>query len=109
MESLEKPKRRLRDRLVDRDGTSNHTLTDRHQLANQLLLVDDDLREAALAMAKVESFLAQSLDLLDDEQVRASDLARLSESSDALESLDVLSETILSLKKRLLCLASQID
>jgi len=109
MESLERPKRRLRDRLVDRDGTSNHTLTGRHALANQLLLVDDDLREAALAMAKVESFLASSLDLLDDEQVRATDLARLAESSDALESLDVLSETISSLKKRLLCLASQID
>jgi hypothetical protein len=101
-------RRRLRDRLVERDGTDNPALTDRSALANHVLLVDDDLRQAALALSQVESFLGGAVDLLESENVRASDLARFAESSTAIDALDTLTETLVSLRRRLIALASQI-
>ena len=44
------PKRRMRDRLVDRDGITNPGLAERYELQNLLLLVDDDLRQTARAV-----------------------------------------------------------
>lgn len=102
------PRRRLRDRLVEREGTANRTLTERSVLQNQLLLVDDDLREAGLAMGGLETFLADALALLDNEQVTAGELARLAGAGDTLDRLDSLAETLTSLRRRLLALASQI-
>ena len=102
------PRRRLRDRLVAREGTSNPALTERYALQNQLLLIDDDLREAALAMGGVEKFLADALDLLEDETVTAGDLAELAGSGETLDRLDSLAETLTTLRRRLIAIASQI-
>jgi hypothetical protein len=102
------PRRRLRDRLVERDGTANPALTERYALTNQLLLVDDDLRECALSLSSVEKFLAQALEKLEDEQVTASDLAELAADGDSLDQLDNLAETLTSLRRRLLSIASNI-
>lgn len=101
--------RRLRDRLIAREGTANPVLTERYALQNQLLMIDDDLREAAVAMQAVERFLADALRLLDDESVRGAALAELAADGEALDRLDQLSETVVSLKRRLLSLASQIE
>src|SRR5436305_9518035 len=100
------PRRRLRDRLVEREGTANPALTERYALTNQLLLVDDDLRECALALSSVEKFLAQALGMLEDESVRAEDLARLASDGDSLDHLDNLAETLTMLRRRLLAIAS---
>jgi hypothetical protein len=102
------PRRRLRDRLVERDGTANPALTVRSALRTQLLLIDDDLREAALGLGAVEQFLADAADLLENEKVTAADLARLAERGDAIDRLEGLSETITSLRRRLLAVASQL-
>jgi hypothetical protein len=102
------PRRRLRDRLVERDGTANPALTERYVLTNQLLLVDDDLRECALALSEVEKFLAQALSLLEDEGVSASDLAKLACDGDSIDQLDNLAETLTMLRRRLLAIASNI-
>jgi hypothetical protein len=101
-------RRRLRDRLVERDGTQNPVLSERHLLENQLLLIDDDLRQAALALNEVEGFLAASLRLLEDEKVTAAGLAALAGDGAALDRLDELAETLTSLRRRLLALASNI-
>ena len=108
MPEAQAPRRRLRDRLVERQGTGNPALKERYELTNQLLLVDDDLRECALALGSVEKFLAQSLALLDDEQVTATDLATLASDGEALDELDRLAETLTSLRRRLLSIASNI-
>ncbi len=105
---VQPPRRRLRDRLVEREGTGNPALKERYALTNQLLLVDDDLRECALALGSVEGFLAQALDRLEDERVTAADLARLASDGDALDELDRLAETLTSLRRRLLSIASNI-
>jgi hypothetical protein len=100
------PRRRLRDRLLERDGTANPALTERYALTNQLLLVDDDLRECALALSSVEKFLAEALALLDNESVSASELAALASDGDSLDQLDNLAETLTMLRRRLLAIAS---
>jgi hypothetical protein len=102
------PRRRLRDRLLERDGTANPTLTEHGTLRTHLLLIDDDLREAALGLGAVEQFLSDAADLLENENITAADLARLAEQGDAIDRLEGLSETITSLRRRLLAVASQI-
>lgn len=93
-------KRRLRDRLVERDGTANPQLR-AHELTNQILLIDDDLRETALALGGIEGFLAKALALLESEEVSARALARLAADGDILDRLDTLSETLQSLRRSL--------
>src|SRR5437016_4858701 len=101
------PRRRLRDRLLEREGTDNPAL-DRHRLQNQLLLVDDDLRETALAIGAVEEFLRRALALLEDEGVTADDLARLAGEGETLDRLDGLAESVTRLRRGLIAIASQM-
>jgi hypothetical protein len=108
MQGQSYPRRRLRDRLVEREGTANPVLTERYALQNQLLLIDDDLRETALAMGALETFLADALNLLEDERVSAADLAHLASDGETLDRLDTLAETLTTLRRRLLAIASNI-
>jgi hypothetical protein len=102
-------RRRLRDRLVEREGTANPVLAERYELQNLLLLVDDDLRQTALAVGAVEAFLGRAADLLEREEVRAADLARLAGDDEVLDRLDDLAENVDGLRRKLLALASQIE
>jgi hypothetical protein len=95
------PKRRLNDRLVDREGTSNPSLADRYELQNLLLLIDDDLRETALSIRGIERFLADALRLLDGDALALSDLHRLAGDDEVLERMDTLCETLGSLRRRM--------
>lgn len=99
------PRRRLRDRLVEREGTANPQLSDRHELSNQILLIDDDLRETALALGGIERFLTDALGLLESEEVSARQLASLATDGDILDRLDTLSETLQSLRRSLAAVA----
>lgn len=108
MQGQSYPRRRLRDRLVEREGTANPVLTERYALQNQLLLIDDDLRETALAMGALETFLSDALNLLEDERVTAADLAHLASDGETLDRLDTLAETLTTLRRRLLAIASNI-
>jgi hypothetical protein len=101
-------KRRLRDRLLDRDGITNPALNDRYELTNLLLLVDDDLRQTARALGTVDAFLAEAADLLERDGVQADDLARLATDGDVLDCLDDLQENVAGLRRKLLALASQL-
>jgi hypothetical protein len=55
--STPSPGRRLRDRLVARE-TDQARLVGRADVANLMMLIDDDLRETADAMNGIEGFLA---------------------------------------------------
>src|SRR5437016_2308804 len=101
-------KRRLRDRLMDRDGIANPALNERYELTNLLLLVDDDLRQTARALGTVDAFLAEAADVLEREGVQADDLARLATDGDVLDCLDDIQENVAGLRKKLLALASQL-
>ena len=94
-------KRRLKDRLVEREGTQNRVLAERYELQNLLLLIDDDLRETALALTGIEVFLAAALKLLDSEGVRPVDLYALAGDGEVLDRMDTLCETLSSLRRRM--------
>jgi hypothetical protein len=94
------PRRRLRDRLIEREGTDNPSL-DQFELQNALLLIDDDLRETALALGAVEQYLAATLAVLDSEEVTAAEVTRLAADGAVLDQLDVLTESFANLRRRL--------
>ncbi|HEY2747216.1 MAG TPA: hypothetical protein VGL86_21485, partial [Polyangia bacterium] len=58
------PRRRVRDRLPERE-TTNPALA-HADLKNLLLFLDDDVRESAKALVRVERYLGWALALLDD-------------------------------------------
>ncbi|HJZ86627.1 MAG TPA: hypothetical protein VKN99_15725 [Polyangia bacterium] len=101
METTTRPHgRRLRDRLVAREGTANPTLL-RYELQNLLLFVDDDLRETALALGGIESFLTHALAVLEKEDVVPDELAALACDANVLDRLDYLGETLSNLRRRM--------
>jgi hypothetical protein len=108
MDALPKVRgRRLRDRLVERDGTQNPRLR-RYELANLLLFVDDDLRETALAIGGIEGFLTAALALLEKEDLEAGELAALASGDEVLDRLDYLAETLGSLRRRMGLIAQSL-
>jgi hypothetical protein len=107
MEAANRKRRRLRDRLVDREGTHNPRLR-RYELANLMLFVDDDLRETALAIGGIEGFLTAALALLEKEDLDAGELEALAGNADVLERLDYLGETVSSLRRRMGLIADSL-
>lgn len=101
-------RRRLRDRLVDREGTENHRLAAEPRLTNHLMLVDDELRETALALTGIEAYLAQALLVLEREDLRPGDLEALAADLEVEARVVELDETLASLKRRLRVMAAQI-
>src|SRR5438046_194609 len=85
--------RRMRDRMVEREGTANPRLR-RYELQYLLLFVDDDLRETALALGGIESFLAHALALLERADVAPGELAALADDGEVLDKLDSLGDTL---------------
>lgn len=102
-------RRRLRDRLIDREGTKNERLVSKRGLQNHLLLFDDDLRETALALGNIEGFLARALAVLDREHLSRSELEALAHDVDVETQIVALDETLESLKIRLGIMASKIE
>jgi hypothetical protein len=99
--------RRLRDKLVARE-TDQGRLVGRADVANLLMLIDDDLRETADAMNGIEGFLAEALRLLDADDLRAPELLRLCADDGVLERMDTLAEALATLRRRFGALAATI-
>jgi len=100
------PRRRLRDRIASLDHTDNPALRARPALQNLVMLADDDLRQTALALAGVEAFLCDSMELLEAEDLDAPTLHAHAASDDALTRLEVLADSVATLRRRLLAIAT---
>lgn len=102
---------RARDRLMDR-ATRTHTpnakLIGVENVENLLLFVDDDLRETALAIHRIEEFLLRTLGLLETEDLRREDVREVASDTSVLDHVDQLSETLESLRRRLARLAARM-
>ena len=102
---------RARDRLMDR-ATRTHTpnakLIGVENVENLLLFVDDDLRETALAIHKIEGFLLRTLGLLEAEDLRREDVREVAGDTSVLDHVDQLNETLESLRRRLARLAARM-
>ncbi len=103
-----RPRRRLRDRIIDRQGTDNETLASQHPLQNHLLLCDDDLRETALALGSIEQYLSRALATLERRDLSPEELERLARDLDVESQVAALDETLTSLKHRLHVIAHRM-
>lgn len=102
---------RARDRLMDRAHRMqepNTALVDVHNVENLLLFVDDDLRETALAIHHIEQFLLRTLGLLEASELRREDVNAVARDTSVLDHVDMLNETLESLRRRLAKLAARM-
>lgn len=73
-----------------------------------MLFVDDDLRETALALGRIETYLVRTLQTLESRDIRRADVMTLAGDTSVLDHLDALNETVESLRGRLARLASRM-
>jgi hypothetical protein len=102
------PRRRLRDRIASLDSTDNPALRSHHELLNQVLLVEDDLRQSALALGAVEGWLARSMALLEEPALSPHAIASHAADDEVVERLEQLAENLANLRRRLGTIASSI-
>lgn len=99
---------RARDRLMDRASqpyAPNPALARLEHVENLLLFIDDDLRESALSMERIERYLVATLDLLEGDQLERSEVEALAGNEDVLDQIDALNESLESLRRRVARLA----
>ncbi|MFV8751451.1 hypothetical protein ACNOYE_12980 [Nannocystaceae bacterium ST9] len=102
---------RGRDRLMDRanqDYTPNPALAQVRDVENLLLFIDDDLRETALAMERIEKYLLSTLGVLDGESLDRQELHSLATDSSVIDQVELLNETLESLRRRMARLARMV-
>lgn len=96
---------RARDRLLDRGSqpttVPGGALGAVRDIENTLLFIDDDLRETALAMTRIEDYLHRTLVALESPELRREHVHALASDTRVLDHLDGLSETLESLRRRL--------
>jgi hypothetical protein len=100
------PRRRTRDRMPERE-TTNPALA-HADLKNLLLFLDDDVRESAKALVRVERYLGRALALLDDDAVSADKLEALGGEQAIFDDLHTLVDTLGSLRGRMGKVASTL-
>jgi hypothetical protein len=99
---------RARDRLMDRASqpyAPNPALARLEHIENLMLFIDDDLRESALSMERIERFLVATLDMLESEQLERAEVDALASNDEVLEQIDALNESLESLRRRVARLA----
>ena len=102
---------RRSDRLMDRatrEYPRSAGLKGVKEVENLLLFIDDDMRETALAMSRIERFLCQTLKLLEAPTVSREEVVELANDQDVLAHVDLLNETLESLRRRMVRLASRL-
>jgi DNA-binding transcriptional MerR regulator len=75
---------------------------------NLLLFVDDDLRETGLALRRIEAYLSRTLSTLESPALRREQVHALASEHQVLEHVDLLTETLEQLRRRLAKLAAQM-
>jgi len=99
---------RARDRLMDRANTNykpHPSLTHVRHVENLLLFIDDDLRETALSMERIERYLVSTLDMLEGESLDRRQVQLLANDTEVLDQVDQLNASLESLRRRMARLA----
>ena len=79
-----------------------------NDVENLILFIDDDLRETALAVAGIEGYLVNTLKMLEQERLNRADVHTLATDTIVLEQLDLLTETLESLRRRMVRLSGKL-
>lgn len=99
---------RARDRLMDRANTSYappQELKHIRHVENLLLFIDDDLRETALSMERIERYLVSTLDILESDRLSRRRVEALASDDEVLDQIDQLNASLESLRRRMVRLA----
>jgi hypothetical protein len=102
---------RARDRLMDRASqpyAPNPALSQVKHVENLLLFIDDDLRESALSMERIERYLISTLEMLEGDRLVPEQVEALATDEDILDQIDQLNENIENLRRRVARLARAI-
>lgn len=102
---------RARDRLMDRatqSYTKTSTLASTENVENLVLFIDDDLRETALSIQRIERYLVDTLGLLEQEQLTREEVSALVADQNILDHVDQLHGTLESLRRRMARLAANL-
>lgn len=86
----------------------NAALSGVDNVENLLMFVDDDLRETALAIHHIEHFLLRTLGLLESDDLRREHVHAVASDTSVLEHVDMLNETLESLRRRLARLSARM-
>ncbi len=78
------------------------------RIGNLLLFIDDDLRETALAMERIETYLMATLGMLERDRLTRVEVQTLATDTTVLEHVDMLNETLESLRRRMARLAANL-
>ncbi|PRP94887.1 hypothetical protein ENSA7_77100 [Enhygromyxa salina] len=99
---------RSRDRLMDRASqpyAPNPELAKIRHVENLMMFIDDDLRETALSMERIERYLISTLEMLEADHLVRADVHALATDVDVLDQIDLLNENLESLRRRVARLA----
>ncbi|MGB1700226.1 MAG: hypothetical protein ACPHRO_09750 [Nannocystaceae bacterium] len=102
---------RARDRLMDRATRSyakTSTLSEAENVENLVLFIDDDLRETAMSIQRIEAYLVETLSLLEQEEVSRAQVSAHVGDQKILDHVDQLNETLESLRRRMARLAASL-
>lgn len=83
----------------------NPALSQIRHVENILMFIDDDLRETALSMERIENYLISTLDLLEGEGLVRADVEALATDVEILDQIDLLNESLENLRRRVSRLA----
>jgi len=83
----------------------NPALAQLEHVENLLLFIDDDLRESALSMERIERYLIATLDMLEGDQLERDEVEALATNEEVLDQIDALNESLESLRRRVARLA----
>lgn len=104
-------RKRASDRLFERAVRSypqTEALSQVRNLENLILFIDDDLRETALALHNIEDYLLQTLGLLERSRLTRAEVQALASDGQVLENVDMMVETLESLRRRLARLGASL-
>lgn len=83
----------------------NPALAGVREVENLLLFIDDDLRETALSMERIERYLVATLGILEGDRLERQSIQALAGDDSVLDQIDALNETLESLRRRMARLA----
>lgn len=91
--------RRARDRMLSGQTAPSPTIRSRHELSNLVLFLSDDLRESALAVGGIESFLVRAQAVLEHPDLSLDELHDLVNDRQVMERFELLSDALGSLRR----------
>ena len=91
-----------------REYPKNTALAGVRDVETLMLFIDDDLRETAMALAEIERYLVRTLALLEQPAVDRAEVKELACDEHVLDQLDMLNETLESMRRRMAKLATRL-